>query len=300
MRDEGMTEAEAIQKMNEPQTHDAIFAQAAADSYATIFQNDNLAVSLYRTMIARLMNAGKEGSVTNAAGKLAGRAFEFALPIVKVPTNVVAEGGSYLGGGIKAATQIALAKGVKNLTPEQADYVARNLQKQTVGAALLVLGALDYKSFGGYYQTGDSKKNRTLQPDTAKVGDTTIPRWLFHTPVMQMAQLGATFARVWNEDKHGTRWNEAEKVGNAGFQAVKGLLEQVPFSELVTRLPTDFKDIESVERSVGAGARNMLIPPDVQRYAKSQDPLKGRKPHGAWDEFKMGLPWGPRETVQRH
>jgi hypothetical protein len=273
-------------------TKDAIFAQAGADAARTIFQNDNLAVQGYRMLVARLMNAGEAGTTTRAFGEAAGRAFEFAFPIVKVPTNVVAESGSYAVGALKAFLQYKAAGGMKGLTADQADYIARNLQKQFLGGALMATGIAEAQNFGGYYQQGDSKKSREVEADTGNLGGLTIPRWAFHTPAAQMLQFGATMSRVYDEDQ---KREGIDAGANAVMQAGKGLLDQIPFLNTPWQMTANFRDIDSAKKALGS-IPAAFVPPDIAKLAKSMDDNTRRKPQGFLDPLKMKIP-GWRQDV---
>lgn len=104
---------------------------------------DNRLLSTIRLALHVAENA-PEGTTTRFFGKLGSKAFSYEFPIMKVPVNFVAETLSYAAGGAKAALQLIIAKGVKNLNGDQADYIMRNLKKQTVGAALMYIGAMGY------------------------------------------------------------------------------------------------------------------------------------------------------------
>ena len=109
---------------------------------------DNAVTDLYKTAVRKLESLG-------GIGKGGAEVMKFILPIIKVPTNYVAEESSYILGGFKAL--FALRKGISKLSPEEADYVMRALKKQTAGVGFLMLGYARPDIVGGYY-TGPRKK----------------------------------------------------------------------------------------------------------------------------------------------
>lgn len=288
----GMSDAEVQTHMADPRTQAMITAKSAEDAQRTILQNKNLFVSLYQQLQARLKNEGqKKNSTTAPFAAVTSRAMEYMMPIVKVPTNLVAEGGSYMLGGAKAA--IALRHGIDKLTPDQADYVMRNLKKQTVGAALMAIGfSAGPSTFGGYYQQGDNKKHRPIKADESSFAG----KWAFHTAATQMLQLGATVRRVYDE----TRGSTAGKAFAGVKAGVGGLIEQVPFFDTPQHIFKATETPTSMAKLAGQEARASFIPQFLQEAAKLHEGNDvTHYPRGFVDELKMGIP-GLRETVPTH
>jgi len=283
---EGKSPAEVDKQMQSPATQAMLGAKAYEDSQRAIFMNDNAAVTAYRMMIGHLNRSG-------GAGKAAGKTLEYILPIVKIPTNFVAEAGSYAGGGAKALGQLIASKGLKNLTPDQADYIMRNLKKQTIGAALLAMGYYGANQVGGYYQPGDKQQKDAPEPGGMKLFGVNIPKYLVHNPALEMLQMGATVRHIVESKKKG------EGTAGAGmFAAAKGLVGEVPFFDAPGRIAEGLKDYSSASKFAGEQVRDAVLPPDLQHYAKASDPEKvfKRKPEGFVDAIKTGVP-GLREQV---
>lgn len=262
----GMSPAEADAHMAKDSTMSMIGAKAYADAQRAILMGDNVAVGIYRAMLHMMKNAGAKGSATRLGGAGAARIGEYLFPIVKIPTNFVAEVGSYGGGGAKALIQVIAAKGLKNLTPDQADYIMRNLKKQTIGAALLAIGYFNSDSIGGYYQPGDEKDKDRQEHGSLRIFGHEIPRYLVHNPAMEMLQIGATIRRV----AEGKRKGQGS-VGAGAFEAVKGLVGEIPFFDQPFRLAQKMTTINSAAEKAGEMARDFVLPPDVQRWAKITD-----------------------------
>lgn len=286
MIQEGKSPAEVDKQMQSPATQAMLGAKAYEDSQRAIFMNDNAAVTAYRMMVGHLNRSG-------GAGKVAGKALEYVLPIVKIPTNFVAEAGSYAGGGAKALGQLIASKGLKNLSPDEADYIMRNLKKQTIGAALLAMGYYGAHQVGGYYQPGDKQDKNAPEPGGMKLFGVNIPKYLVHNPALEMLQMGATVRHIVESKKKGEG-----TVGAGTYAAAKGLVGEVPFFDAPSRIAEGLKDAGSASKFAGENVRDAVLPPDLQRYAKQTDPEKvfKRKPGGFLDAIKTGVP-GLREQV---
>lgn len=287
----GMTPEEAQAYAQKPHIQALIMGKAYAESQRAILMSDNAAVNAYKVMTAFLRNAGDKGSMTRALGSGAARTLQWFLPIVKIPTNFVAEAGSYGIGGLKALGQVIAAKGTENLTPEQADYIMRNLKKQTVGAALMAIGYWNADKIGGYYQQGDSKDKTKPEAGTMKVFGVQIPRFLLHTPALEMLQIGATIKRVQDKTKA-----DNMPVASGVYAGGKGLVLEVPFFDQPARLTERLKDWQGVGKFAGEEVKGGFIPPDVQNIAKMTDQDVRRNPKTFWQSVEMGIP-GLRQRV---
>jgi hypothetical protein len=206
----------------DPMVQATISTQAYMDANRAIFMQDNIATKAYKTFIASLERGGNVGE-TAATG------LKIILPIVKVPTNYVGEVTSYAGGYAKALPLIgkALVKGTKSLTPEQSDYVMRNLKKGSLGAAMIALGYFNAASIGGYYQRGEKRDEEDVEAGGLRLFGQDMPRWLVHTPLFEMLQIGATLKRV--QDTYEEKGKEEGKLAS-GLAVAKGLVEEVPFA----------------------------------------------------------------------
>ncbi|MDQ3920211.1 MAG: 2'-5' RNA ligase family protein, partial [Acidobacteriota bacterium] len=206
----GMTSDEAAEHLQRPDVQAAILGKAYEDASRAILMQDNAAVRLYKGL-TRQMEA--QGGVSKGAAKAA----KFLLPIVKVPTNFVAESTDYAAGGLRAL--YAVRHGIDSLTPDQADAVIRSLKKQTVGAGLMTLGYLFPGNFGGYYQPGDNKDKRKPQAGTIRVAGHDLPRWLAHSPALEALQIGATVRHVVDAER---KKRGESPVASGLYQAGKG------------------------------------------------------------------------------
>lgn len=206
----------------DPMVQATISTQAYMDANRAIFMQDNIATKAYKSFISSLERGGNVGE-TAATG------LKIILPIVKVPTNYVGEVTSYAGGYAKALPLIgkALIKGTKSLTPEQSDYVMRNLKKGSLGAAMIALGYFNASAIGGYYQRGEKREEGDVKAGGLRLFGEDMPKWMVHTPLFEMLQIGATLKRVQN--KYEEKGKEEGKLA-AGLAVTKGLVEEVPFA----------------------------------------------------------------------
>ena len=305
---EGMTPDQADAHMQDPSTIAMMGAKAYENANRSIFMNDNALVSVYKGMLGMAARLGAEGSTTRAFGKTGEKLGRYLLPIVRIPTNFVAEAGSYALGLGKAATQTALSyrqeskrvaqqkalgqvilhEGLKNMTPDQADYVMRNLKKQAIGGALMMMGWNMADSIGGYYQRGDNKKTLPQKEGEITIGGVTIPKFLTHNPAMEMLHIGATMRRVYEEESR--RKGETNPTTAALFAASKGLLSEVPFIDTPGRLQQGFENYKTFSKFLGNEVRGAFIPPDVQTIARKMDDDKKRVPHNFTQEIESGVP----------
>lgn len=273
--------------MADPATQAMLGGKAYADANRAIFMNDNAAVTAYTVLLGYLGHVGTEGSVGRVMGKFAEKTGNYLFPIVKIPTNFVAEAGSYGLGGVKALGQVIAAKGTEHLTPDQADYIMRNLKKQSVGAVIMALGYLNPNAIGGYYQQGDNKDLGKVKAGDMKVWGVTVPKFLIHNPAMEMLQLGATIRRV---------TDKKQSAGEGVFAAAKGLALDVPFFDTPGRIGEGLKNYSTAGKFLGNEVRGAFIPPDVQNIARMQDGDRVRKPKNFTQAIESGIP-GLRQNV---
>ena len=259
--------------MSDPVNQATVAAQAYIEANRAIFMNDNFVVKGYRIMLRYFQSQGIGGH-TLATG------MQMVMPIIKIPTNFAAEVTSLAFGGIKGSATLAFAKGIENLTPEQADYVMRAFKKQGLGIALLILGYLGAAAgwIGGYYERGEKRKYG--EPKAGDIGK--IPHWALHTPALEVLQVGATLYRV---KEHYAGWNatneakpaDKQKPPKTGatsaamFAATKGIFESVPFLDTPVRMGEAFKTYEGAGKWMGQFAESLIMPPTLRQWAKATD-----------------------------
>jgi hypothetical protein len=272
--------------ITDPIVQQDIAARAYADGLRAIYMQENYVTELYKNTIRYLENTRGDW------GKPVAEVFKFLLPIIKVPTNYVAEESSYILGGFKAA--YALRKGVENLTPEQKDYVMRALKKQSIGAAFLMLGYFNPQAVGGYYS--GKRKRGDLEAGDLTVMGVSMPHWMLHTPLLEALQFGATIRR--SRDK--ARAKDVESWTGV-LPALKGVTSQVPFVSTPDQLMRAVRTWDGFVKYVDGQAQSVIEPQLMKEIAEWTDYKNGkavkRDPKTFMEFLKTGVP-GLRQEVK--
>jgi len=278
-----------------------IATEAYKDANRSIFLQDNRVTSAYKAALARLEQPAKGSKQMPIGGKIAGTALRTVLPIVRVPTNLVAETFAHAFGLVSGSTRLAFAlrRGIETLPPDQADLIMRHLKKGSLGAALMAAGFLLPNLVGGYYQPGEKRDKSDVRVGGLKVGDVTVPTFLLHNPLLETLQLGATIRRVADSK---LRKNDATPQGiPAGLAAgALGLTEEAPF---VREMMETSKAFDPHTRGAFAGelTKSIAVPQLLQWTAQRLDqdaqgePNK-RKPETIVQHVETGVP-GLRQKV---
>lgn len=285
--------------VSDPAVQQSIAVAAYKDANRAIFMQDNVVSKAFNTGLAALENV-KVGGERSSVGKAIATTIHGLLPIVKVPTNIVAEAVEYTVGSVTGSVKLAKAmrEGMKDLTPEKADVIARQLKKGSLGAAALLIGYFGRKNFGGFYQQGEKRDKKDVAPGAARVGDVDIGRSLIHSSLMETVQLGATIGRVQDEKVKGQNNSLADSVGLATL----GLAEELPFVRTPIELGKLF-DKNQREYVKGELVKDLVIPQAVSQAARDLDtdakgePIK-RKPKTVLEHVETGVP-GLRATVRK-
>jgi len=224
---------------------------AYRDSMSSIFYDDNIVVTMYKRALSSLEQAkdpatGKQTFAASAA-KLA---LKVTLPIVRIPTNIVARTFEYSFGtlfgtarisrlalrgilGEKAATgewhlADGVRRGIEELHPDEADSIIRNLARGSLGTAVLLLGYYNPQAIGGYYFQNVKRDEKDVQAGNVRVFGHEIPRYLIHNPLLEQLQIGASIRRL-ADTKLRKSDTEPKGVPASVVAAYLGLTEQVPF-----------------------------------------------------------------------
>jgi hypothetical protein len=288
--------------IKDPLVQTRIGMEAYKDANRAIFLQDNMVVDAYKRALSRFEQVNKETGKPSAAGMVMSGIARVLLPIVKVPTNIVAETISYsMGVPIATAKSIhaALTKGLDRLTPEQNDMIMRQFKKGLVGNALLLYGYFNADQFGGYHQKGDKNHPGDVPTGGARVGDVDIPRYLLHNPAMEQLQLGATVAHV-AESKLKKSDQEQQGVASGALAAGLGLVEEVPFAREAVEMEKLF-DPKQRKYAAGELLKSFFVPALVDWTARQMDKDEqgnkvSRKPVSLLDHIKSGIP-GVRENL---
>ena len=276
----------------DPLVEAEISTQAYKDAERSIFLQENFATKAFNAGVKYLEDGGGD------TGKISAAALKFLFPIIKVPTNFVAETSSYAFGGVKAA--LALRKGIEALNPDQADYVMRNLKKQSLGAFALALGFYGYKHIGGFSQEDDKRKKSDAKPKDLIIAGVHVPHFMQDAPVFNVLQMGATYRRVYNKYSHK---RHSDPNLEATFATAKGLYSEVPFFSEIGSLTSAFKNTDNLSGAAGEITKSLVLPGDVQRIAQMMDEdssgnTNKRKAKGFIQHIETGVP-GLRNHLKR-
>ena len=277
--------------IHDPKVIAKIDIESYNDAERAIFMQENIVTKAINN---NLMYWEKSGD----AGKVLAASVRFLLPIIKIPSNFVAETSSYYLGAAKAG--IALRNGVQSLKPEQADYVYRALKKQGVGAAVFTLGYFSAASVGGFY-TGKRDEADLKAGDVVAFG-MHLPYWLSHTPLWTLLHAGATFKRLEDEASDQTQddndGNEIPKewLGNAFKITLKSTIDNLPFVQTPAKIYDAMKKTGSLSNMTGDLAKSFFLPPDVQKVANYFDQgedgeTRKVEAKGFWKRMQMGVPF---------
>ena len=256
--------------------------EAFKDAQRSIFMQDNAFSEAFNVMVSVLQ---KKGQNVAAAG------LRVALPIVKVPTNIVAESFEYAGGTVTGSAKLAKAivKGFDKLTPDQADLIMRHLKKGSIGAAIMLLGYFNADKIGGFYQKGEKRKRGEPGAGSVRINGIDVPETLLHHPAAETLQVGATVKRVADSKVRG----HAQGTESGAWAAGLGLVEQVPFAKEATDIARFF---DPRERNYAEGQllQSILVPALVKWMAEQTDRENGekvkRKTETPSDAVKSAIP----------
>lgn len=294
----------AVQRMGEfyarqglDVTDEVVKYRIAVDAYKagnrSIFLNDNFIASKVTAFISE--KTSKETGHATPGSKVFSTAGRIALPIVRVPTNIVAETMQYVGGLVSGNVRLALAlrKGVENLTPDQADLIMRELKKGSIGAAVLALGYFNSDAIGGYYQPGKKKQEGDVKWGSIRVNGVDVPSYLLHNPLLETLQVGATIRNV-ASSKLRKKDTEPQGIAAGIGAAAFGMVEQVPFVREMAELE---KARNPYQRGafMGEQAKSILVPALVQKLADWTDTTQ-RAPTNVLQHIQTGIP-GLRQSV---
>lgn len=280
---------------------------AYKDANAAVFMQDNALVDRYKRLIASLEEKQKATGKPHLGLQLIAAGLQGEMPIVKVPTNIVAEINEYMTGALTGTAKSIWAhyKGIENLSESEADLILRLQTKGLVGTSLLLLGFFKAQQVGGFYQHGEKRNKKDVQPGDLKIGDTTIDHAYLHSPQMGVVDFGASVRRT--ADSRFKKTDAQPKGLPAGlFAASLGLLDTVPFVRETSTLDK-YMDERQAAQAFESKIASVVIPGLVQWTAAQMDkkspfsPFEDatkRKPTNLKENFEKAIP-GFRDKVPK-
>jgi hypothetical protein len=250
-------------------------------------------------MLENYANNPKKTMSSRITSKIAGTALKVSLPITKIASNFGAEDSSILFGGIKATPDMIqwIQKGVDSLTPDQRDYILRNLKKQGVGVGLFLIGCLAFKNISPFH---GSVKKQEDDKEAPKDGEALgVPRTLSHNPMFDVIRAGGTYMSVREEYKR--QMKEGGGIDGA-YDAATGILKENPYVNTITHSHNSLRNTDGLKMATAEIIANGVIPPDLKRLAEQLDSTTNdtgvkRKPKTIWETLELGIP-GLRENVK--
>lgn len=224
----------AGEDVRSPEVRDRIMAEAYKDGERAILSQSNKFADWARQQINLIDKQTAAMPHATPTRKAAATIARFLFPIIKIPTNYVAESFAH--------TPLALVTGhlemfnamrdvengmIKKIPAEQADMIWRHLSKGLIGSALMLVGYLNPESIGGYYQEGERRKTTDVKVGGMRVFGVNIPRVLIHNPALEMLQFGSTIRRF-SDSKQRKKDTETRGLTSGVIQATSGLAQEVP------------------------------------------------------------------------
>lgn len=290
----------------DPAVQTRLMMEAYKDSNRAIFLQDNRVVSAYKRAISALEERNKATGKTSGPAVALSTASKVLVPIVKVPTNYVAEAFTHAFGTISGSYKLAraLGEGIEKLHPEEADQIMRHLKKGSIGAAAMLLGffnpAPNVIQAGGYYQPGEKRQKGDVEAGGLRVFGFNVPKVLAHTPLLEVLQIGATARRVMDaalKKNHGE--NKAVALSSGALAGGLGLAEETPFLGAMFDL---HKLKDSPGSYFGDLAKGIAVPGAINNLATWTDWQNGkmvkRKPKTFGQRIMTGIP-GLRQMVPK-
>jgi hypothetical protein len=287
--------------VTDPMVQTKMAIQAYKRANMDIFMQPNRYADRIRRLISSFEEKDKATGKTPVSAKTAATAARVLVPIVKVPTNIVAEAIQYvtglMTGSIRAAQ--ALRAGAETLKPEEADLIMRELKKGAVGNGLLLLGWFAPQMFGGFYQQGQKRKQGDVAYGGARVAGKDVPRTFLHTPAIETVQVGATARRV-ADSKLRKKDKTTQGLSGGAMAGALGMADDVPFINEMAETSRLFNAYERTQW-LGELAKSRIVPQMLSQTAEYFDrdasgrPIK-RKPATVGQALETGIP-GLRQAV---
>jgi len=314
--------------VDDPVIQSDLATQAYDDATASILMKDNKISEAW----SKLIRYGWE------SGNLGGATFSFLgselMPIVKVPTNLVLEGGRYTVGahgaairigmgviadvlnkglklvGAKGAADLVAKAGLEQLTPKQADAILSNLKKGSLSLALNILAASvpGLIKVSPFYHRGLPKKE-DLEEGEISIAGVKIPKILQDHPLFLSMRVHESASELYHYYRE--RYSDENKLTTgwyAGVGTVKGLANETPFAENLSNVMNllERPDSKQTAHFVDNFIKSTVEPGVLQDIAKIHDsqnwydPFVGkgnkRVTNDLSDYLQSGIP-GEREKL---
>lgn len=284
--------------VTDPSIQQKIAIDAYKDANRSIFMEDNMVVDAYKRALSLFSQPEKDTGKPSFAGKAAETTAKFFLPVVRIPTNIVARVFEYSLGTVTGSVRLAAAmrRGIDTLSPDEADIIMRNMKRGSLGLAVMALGYFNPNAVGGYYHGKRDEKD--VKPGGLRLFGWDVPKLLIHNPLLEQLQIGATLRRVQDTKvRKGSR--ETAGLGAGVWAAATGLIEETPFVNQMVRQAVAFTPHGQTEYlgELGKSVIPQIVPESANLYERwTTGKVAKRNPKTATDRIKTAIP-GLRETV---
>jgi hypothetical protein len=284
--------------VSDPLVEMSLQYDAYKDANMDRFQQDSHAVNAYKAALAGWERPDPLTGKASVGRRLTGAYVRGAIPVLKIPTNIIAEGlfdhtfGTITGGSKLVS---ALVKGVENLKPEQADIMNRQLARGLIGNALWYLGWVGYQQIGGYWTPGHKAEEGELKPGEIEIHGVTIPRYVTHAAKFTPFLLGATMHQLYDQHVEDDGW--AKAFSEATALSLMGDVEEQPFIKEML----DFGKLFDA-RQQGQFFKEWAasyVPQAIQWTAKYLDDNTPRQPKTFEEYMKSTVPYLRSEVPER-
>lgn len=261
-------EARLGHDINDPAVRTVMEARAYMKSKDGILMQDNMLSTAWHGMVRGLETNPRLGKF----GKNLAATARAAIPIVKVPTNFVGEVISHTPGVglIRPAYELAISKGIENLSPEQADIITSALKKHAVGTALFALGYWQADKMGGFYHQGGNGMN-DVKPNEVRINLfgkqlPDVPSTFLHSPQMEVMMMGAAFRQAIETAGSRRSRNEVNPAEEAVHRVASGVADSIPFVDTPKRLLQATEGSAQAGKAIGDSIGGATVPgflPDI-------------------------------------
>ena len=275
--------------LTEPAVQMEIGRQAVEDSVFWRYQNRNMASRTFKQVIASLERQGIYGKTASKIGQA-------ELPIVTVPSNVLARTFEGVFGTIPGLARLGRAyyRGIETLKPAEADLIMRNLKTGSLGLGLTLVGFFAPQVFGGFYRPGVKKQEGDVGFGKLRTPLGDVPAFLQDNPFLIMPQFGATMRQVMDSY---LRKRDADTAGFwlGTWSAITSASSSQPFVRESIDIAKAM-DPRTAGDVLGEHVRSYIIPQAIQQIASMTDPAEKRYPRGFQESIMAGIP-GLREQI---
>ena len=116
---------------SDPMVMTRLMVDAYEDANRSISLQDNRVVSAYRRGMRALEEKDKKKGRVPVGNKIGSTIAKTVSPIVRVPTNIIAETILYALGTVTGSARLAMVfrRGIEKFQPDEADLILRDLKK---------------------------------------------------------------------------------------------------------------------------------------------------------------------------